>query len=222
MVSMLLAITIAAVSTARNSDCARDELTGPVHTVVAMFQSLEPQANGSIDTAQTLAWSDAYDRSCNIVEHRQPVGPLIEVQHEQRIDATTVAITSTNGNKTRRERFDAAGNCVETWTSGTDGRFIDHTVYVYDDRGLVQRLDSFNEDGKPYGGSRFAYDGGGHLVRQDILFGDGRAMVETYTYEYDARGNWIKEVISSNDPDKGIREIRPSGIVFRTITFYAP
>jgi hypothetical protein len=63
-------------------------------------------------------------------------------------------------------------------------------------------------------------DADGHVVREDIDLGDGRKVVETYTYEFDAHNNWIKEFESGTDPDAGITTIQPIGILYRTITYY--
>ena len=214
-------ILAAAPAATAKTDCSRDELIGPVHTVVATFQSLKKQDDGSIDTTQTPAWSDTYDPLCKLVEHKQFSVDFIDVQSPHRIDATTLVIHSNMGDKTVRERFDAGGNRVEVWTTMSTSRsFLDHNAYVYDANGRVVRINSFDENGKPYGDTRYTRDASGNIVREDLDFGDGRTLVETYTYEFDARGNWTKEFESGNDPDNPAQNIVPTGIITRTITYY--
>ncbi len=202
------------------TDCTRDGLTGPVHTTATTYQSLKRQLDGSIDTSQSPVGSATYDRTCTMIESTQDTPDFVDDQHPQRLDATTVLLHSNMGDKLVRERYDASGNRVESWTTTKDGSFVDHSVYRYDAFGRVVRIDSFSPEGKPDGFTGFTRDSGGHVVREVIQFGDGRSVTETYTYEFDQYGNWTKEFESGNDPDSGVTEIVPTGILFRTITYY--
>ncbi|HEY1654831.1 MAG TPA: hypothetical protein VGF86_06955 [Candidatus Tumulicola sp.] len=204
------------------TDCTRDDLLGPVRTTATTYQSLKRQLDGSVDASRTPVGSSTYDRQCMLVESTRDTPDFVDDQHPQRIDATTVVLHSNMGDKRVRERYDATGNRVETWTTAADGSFVDHSAFRFDPSGRVVRVDDFDADGKPYGSSTFERDPAGHVTREVIAFGDGRSAIEAYTYEFDERGNWVEEFDSSNDPDSGVTEIVPTGILFRTITYYSP
>lgn len=211
---------VAATTAVPETDCVRAELIGPVRTVVTTLQSLRKDPNGSIDPARTLSSSVTYDRACVLVEDKEYRGDFMDDRHPERIDATTVLVRSNMGNKTQHERYDAAGNLVDVYTTAANGDFVEHSEYVYDPAGRLVRTNSFDADGKAYDFTTFTRDKNELIVREDIHFGDGRSQFETYTYEFDARGNWVKEVYSGTDPDAGITTFQPLGISFREITYY--
>jgi YD repeat-containing protein len=214
------AILAAAAPQTRQSDCARDELLGPVHTVVATIQSLERDSSGNIDPSQRPAWTDMYDRSCTLVEHKYYTTDFINDQHPQRTDPTTVVLHSTMGDRTVHERYDESGLLVETRTTTLSGELIDDSRNTYDAAGRVTRVDSFDADGKHLDTTTFTRDANGHVIREAIDFSDGRSYVQLSRYEFDHHGNWVKKFDSSNDPEKRDSKIEPSDIVFRAITYY--
>jgi hypothetical protein len=218
--TLLIAAAIGASAPTRSSDCARDELVGPVHTVVTTRQILQNGADGKPDTSQLLVAEETYDRTCALVESKQYKGDFLDDQHFERVDATTVIVHSNMGDRTVQDRYDEAGRRVESRTTRGDGQFEDRSLYVYDRSGRVVRIDWLDAAGKPYDFTTFTRDADGHVVRQLIHFGDGRMQIQTSRYEFDAHGNWIKEYNSSNDPDHDIKTIRPTDILFRAITYY--
>lgn len=218
----MIALLMAAVTAAAlpKTDCARDELLGPVHAVVTTYQSLRRESDGSVDPARTLSSSVTYDRSCMVIERKEYPGDFTNDQHPARIDATTVLVRSNLGDKTQHERYDPAGNLVDVLTTTADGDFYEHSAYRYDAAGRIVATDSYDRDGKPYDFTTFTRDTNERIVREDVHFGDGRSLVETYSYKFDARGNWIEQTTSGTDPDAGITTFQPLGILFRTITYF--
>jgi YD repeat-containing protein len=219
MIALLMA-ALAATTAATKTDCARAELVGPVRSVVTTLQSLKKDPNGSIDPARTLSSSVTYDRACMLVEDKEYPGDFMDDRHPERIDATTVLVRSNMGDKTQHERYDAAGNLVDVYTTAANGDFVEHSEYVYDAAGRIVRTNSYDADGKAYDFTTFTRDKNELIVREDVHFGDGRSQFETYAYEFDGRGNWVKEVYSGTDPDAGITTFQPLGIFFREIAYY--
>lgn len=218
--TLLMAIAVGASTPTRPSDCARDELAGPVHTVVTTRQIVQDGADGKLDTSQLLVAEDTYDRTCTLVESKEYKGDFVDDQHFERVDATTVIVHSNMGDRTLHERYDEAGRLVESRTTRGAGEFVDRSLYVYDSNDRVVRIDGLDAAGKPYDVTAFTRDSGGHIVRQVVHFGDGRIETQTSRYEFDKHGNWIKEYDSGNDPDHDSATIRPTDILFRTIAYY--
>jgi len=217
---LLGAIAATLGSQTRQSDCARDELRGPVRTVVATIQSLEKDSSGNIDPSQRPAWTDTYDRSCTLVEHKYYTTDFINDQHPQRTDPTTVVLHSTMGDQTVHERYDESGLLVETRTVTLSGEVIDDSRNTYDAAGRVARVDSFDAYGKHLDTTTFTRDADGNVIREAIEFVDGRSYVELSRYEFDRHDNWVKKFDSANDPEKPGSKIEPSDIISRTITYY--
>jgi hypothetical protein len=221
MYAVLLAAALTASAQLGTSDCARDELNGPVHMVTTTFQSLKKQADGLLDTFQSPVSSDSYDRACMLVEHKRFSVDFVQDEHPQRIDATTSILHSNMGDDRVRERFDASGNRVEAWTTvAADGSFVGHVMYAYDAGGRIVRTDSFGPDGKATGFITYTRDANENVVRQVFHFGLSPDLTESFTYEFDTHGNWTKRLESANDPENDALTIRPIGILFRTITYY--
>lgn len=220
LAALLLATAAGASAPTPPSDCALDELAGPVHTVVTTEQIIQNGADGKPDTSQLLVAEETYDRTCTLVESKEYKGDFVDDQHFERVDATTVIVHSNMGDRTVRDRYDEAGRRVESRTTRGQGEFVDDSLYGYDGNGRVVRIDGLDAAGKPYDVTTFTRDAGGHVVREVVRFGDGRTQIQTSRYEFDTRGNWIKEYDSGNDPDRRIDTIQPIDILFRTITYY--
>jgi YD repeat-containing protein len=220
MLDLLLLATALGAPVAPPSDCARDELLGPVHTVVTKIQKIQTEADGKPDTSQLLVGEETYDRNCNLVEGKQYTADFVDDEHLERVDATTLVVHSNMGDRTRHERYDASGLRVETQTTNATGQFVEHSLYTYDSHGRVIRIDSLDAAGKPDGSTTFTRDSDGHVVKQVFEFGDGRSLISIRRYEFDKRGNWIEQFDSENDPDNAAQPIRPVDILFRTITYY--
>jgi hypothetical protein len=220
MAMLLIAAAVGASAPTRPSDCARGELSGPVHTVVTTRQILQDGADGKPDTSQLLVAEETYDRTCTLIESKEYKGDFVDDQHFERVNATTVVVHSNMGDRTVQDRYDETERLVESRTTRAGGEFVDRSLYAYDSNDRVVRIDWFDAAGKPYDHTTFTRDAGGHVVRQVIDFGDGRTQIQTSRYEFDKYGNWIKQYNSENDPDHDIATIRPSDILFRAIKYY--
>lgn len=217
---VLLTAAIGASAQAPQSDCTRDELVGPVHTVETKMQTIQTGADGKPDTSQVLVSEDVYDRACNLVTSKAYKGDFVDDQHFQRVDAGTTIVHSNMGDRTVTERYDERGRLAESRTASAKGEFVDQSIYSYDASGRVIRIDSLDVAGKSDGFTALSRDPNGHIVQQVVHFGDGRLQTTINQYEFDRYGNWIKEFDSGDDPDHPEQGIRPRDILFRTITYY--
>ena len=219
-VVLVLLAAVGVSAQARQSDCARDELVGPVHTVVTKMQTIQTDADGKPDTSQVLVADVTYDRACNLVASKEYKGDFVDDQHFQRVDATTTIVHSNMGDRTVSERYDERGRLAESRAASAKGDFVEHSLYSYDGSDRVIRVDSLDATGKPDGFTILSRDRNGHIVRQVFHFVDGRTQTTISQYEFDRYGNWVKEFDSGDDPDHAEQGIRPRDILFRTITYY--
>jgi len=217
---VLLTAVVGVSGQARQSDCARDELVGPVHTVVTQMQTIQTGADGKPDTSQVLVADVTYDRDCNLIARKDYKGDFVDDQHFQRVDATTMIVHSNMGDRTVSEHYDERGRLAESRAMSAKGDFVEHSLYSYDSSDRVIRVDSLDAAGKPDGFTSFSRDPNGHIVRQVSHFGDGRSQTTISQYEFDRYGNWIKEFDTGDDPDHVAQGMRPRDVLFRAITYY--
>lgn len=90
-------------------------------------------------------------------------------------------------------------------------------VYAYDLKGQVTHETVFFEDNSIRSKARYYYDSDGILVKE-FSFIDNNKFAHTYQYEYefDAKGNWIKQIKLQKMQNVFI----PIETVFRTISYY--
>ncbi len=116
-------------------------------------------------------------------------------------------------------KTDAAGNRIETATTAEDGTLVRKLIYSYDKLGNLTQTAQYSGDGKL--AHKWIYSATRDIKQHDE-FGEAGALVsrETYSYEYDARNNWIKRVGSKQVAVVGQAE--PFEATYRTIAYYPP
>lgn len=115
--------------------------------------------------------------------------------------------------------YDANGNRVEETQTG-DGGLVNKIVCVFDTKGrtvekkifnkqglFARRAYAYGEDANPT--NEAEYDAKGTLVGQ-----------QSYTYELDSTGNWIKRTTSTQGVSNGKTISEPAQVTYRTITYY--
>jgi hypothetical protein len=97
-------------------------------------------------------------------------------------------------------------------------------VATYDLKGKKINAESYPN---PYavsssaGKESYKYDGKGNLTEMTVFGPDGSILHrETYTYEFDAIGNWIKMTTSVAAYEDGKIKTEPSEYTYRTISYY--
>jgi hypothetical protein len=95
---------------------------------------------------------------------------------------------------------------------------------IYDNSGKLVEEDILNEDGNGLSGKvTYTYDSNGLVARSDEY--DGKGVLHrtwTYSYQYDAHGNWIHQVLSMQDakPPDGNTRVVPREVYYREISYY--
>lgn len=100
-----------------------------------------------------------------------------------------------------------------------DGALLQKRVSTYDEKGRETEWAIYRGDGAPAAGQRRGYDEQGN-VAESISYGNGvQVSRETFAYEFDARGNWVKRRVVRDAVRKGIFDTEVE-VNYRTITYY--
>ena len=153
--------------------------------------------------------------------------PNGEVNHVEKFDyddkgrLTGVAHLSQDGTirNTQTYTYDADGRPTEWSIRTPDGALYQRNVHTYDEKGRETEWVIYRGDGTPSVGQKFVYDEKGH-VTESLSYGNGVQFGhETYTYEYDARGNWVKRRVVGESLKDGTTRTQIE-VNYRTITYY--
>src|SRR5688500_2324719 len=108
--------------------------------------------------------------------------------------------------------YDSQNNLIKNTRTDNQGRLEDQFIYKYDRRGkLVEE--------KHY--ANFCYQRNGEMCRGTVNSGDGVFYYLTKTvYEYDGRGNWVRERQFSMGGESESKTFQPDHILFRRIVYY--
>ena len=135
-----------------------------------------------------------------------------------------VEISNYNGDGSFRDRavntfaFTKPGEKFESSVYNLDGSLAQKTVFVADGKGRVERWE-YKSDGTLLARFVDTRDGEGFLIEGAEYNADGSIRrKETFTRDFDAQGNWIKETKSEWDAKAGI--LVPTAITHQIITYY--
>ncbi len=114
---------------------------------------------------------------------------------------------------------DTSGRQAEWSIHKPDGTLSQRNVSTYDDKGRERGWIIYRGDGTPAMGQARSYDERGNVI-ESLRYGNGVSVGrETFTYEFDARGNWVKR--------RTVRETVKDGnshteieVNYRAITYY--
>lgn len=114
-----------------------------------------------------------------------------------------------SGTTAQRNLFDLLGHIIYS-AHFQRGEIFSEVRHAYDNEGRLQELTSYNAEGTMTGSLVHEYDASGNRVRTTTeTFHAGNSSKWVTTFEYDARGNWIKEfmldVTSTSDAPQGAR-----------------
>lgn len=116
-------------------------------------------------------------------------------------------------------KLDAVGNRIEETQTGDQG-LVNRIVCIFDAKGRTIEKRIFNKQGLfakrsyAYGAdanpaNEIEYDAKGGLVGQ-----------QSYSYELDSTGNWIKRITSTQGTSNGKPVSEPAEVTYRTIAYY--
>ncbi len=117
-------------------------------------------------------------------------------------------------NKIETYKYDAQGNIVERDWFHADSTLINKYIYTYNDKGDITGLITYKTDGSISSTEIRRFDEKGNKIVDSCGKSDG-AIVYNSRYkftEFDAAGNWIKEVYYANG--------KPESVTERVIEYY--
>jgi protein TonB len=121
----------------------------------------------------------------------------------------------------RRVKTETAKITVKNGKSVEGPRAVLETI-TYDNKG--GRVDSayfLTAGGSLTGKEVYKYDDRGNIVEMTLQNEDGSLLAkETYTYEFDAVGNWVKMTTSVAVIEGGKLTFEPTEVTYRTIAYY--
>jgi hypothetical protein len=92
-------------------------------------------------------------------------------------------------------------------------------IYTYNAVGKITEVFFLDEDVK--GREAYKYDKSGNRISHSVYSKSGSLLEkETYRYEFDKNGNWIKSIMTNYDPDKIESERKSVNITTRKIIYY--
>jgi hypothetical protein len=104
----------------------------------------------------------------------------------------------------------------------TEGARVVLETTSYDNKGTkVDNAYFLAAGGTLTGKETYKYDDKGNMVEMTLLNEDGSLLSkESYTYEFDAVGNWVKMTTSVAVIEGGKLTFEPSEVTYRTIAYY--
>jgi hypothetical protein len=116
-------------------------------------------------------------------------------------------------------KYDANGYRIEELQTGEEG-LIAKVVSVYDAKGLRTERRMYNKQGL-FARRTYTYGADGNPTEEAEYDPKGGLVgKQTYSYELDATGNWIKRITSAQGMSNGKPVSEPAEVTYRTITYY--
>ena len=116
-------------------------------------------------------------------------------------------------------KYDANGNRLEEVQTGDEG-LVGKTVNVYDARGRCTERRLFNKQAL-FARRTYKYAADANPT-EEAEYDPKGALVgkQSYSYELDTTGNWIKRITSTQGMSNGKPVTEPADATYRTITYY--
>jgi hypothetical protein len=116
-------------------------------------------------------------------------------------------------------RYNENGQLVETWIYLNNGELWSRDVNNY--KGNQREELNYGQDGSEWSQTVKILDKDGNEIEENLMDEHGKVGDKTtYTYEYDAKGNWIVQKAFENQKVKGKWIPKLWHITYRTITYY--
>lgn len=118
--------------------------------------------------------------------------------------------------------YDDKGYRTDTlfFTWHHDGQPNGKIVYIYDDKDRTLEYARYDNDDRIVSRMVFKYNEKGHIA--EVEYDDKEAFMRkmTFAYEYDSRGNWIKQTGTKWIEESGQLYSQPSMAYYRKISYY--
>lgn len=226
------------------SDAADNNLKGKVKSVIeeiqytddkSMKRNSEDYYNESGNYLRTVSYTDGYPESVSVwgfidgkrvnksnsikysEGERPPSGDIIASVEDnvKNLDAPKDVRYSTS----HKYRYNEQGQLVEEWHYANNGELWSRTVYTYKGNKKVEF--NYGQDSSLWSQTIYILDKDGNMIERHLTGENGKVEeMEAYTYEFDAKGNWIVQKAFNKNIVKGKTILKPWFTVRRTITYY--
>jgi hypothetical protein len=204
------------------SDRDRAELVGPVKSVELSWRANHKDSYGEVEERNLGVTT--YDKDGQLLLDREYTGDFIRERTPERHGANETLLKSKMGDALERYVFDAAGNEIEyrEWYGDKpDGPPNILNRMTYDAAGRMLTRESFDENGKSFGVTIYTRDASGRVTVEEDRDKDRTPPYPRmhYTYQLDARGNWIEKDVRRENVREDDYDSRYAGNLLRTITY---
>ena len=226
------------------TDREHDGFFGPVRTV-RLEQSLLVNRSGQwIEDPRALWQTIAYDSSgrlterifydrdqsmwSRIVYEYDSAGTRSDIVYRASLKGRSAQANGSDQTQGMTEftrlrrtfKYDSSGNRTEEADYTKEGNLSRRTVYRFDGNGFVKEMIEYASDGSVL--SRYAnkYDEKGRISEQRRDDSPGAtARKDSYTYEFDSTGNWVRRVGTTYPLVEGKQVNEAKEVIYRTITY---
>ncbi len=116
-------------------------------------------------------------------------------------------------------KYDSSGNRSEEVQTNDEG-LVNKVLFVFDTNGRPAEKRIFNRNGL-FARRTYAYGTGANPTEEAEYDAKGAlAGKQSYSYELDSTGNWVKRITSIVGTSNGKAYSEPAGVTDRTITYY--
>jgi hypothetical protein len=242
LVMAALVLTLSQAAQNKMSDRDWDFLKGRVQKVVTEHAVLKNHSGSWVEEKRQLYNVATYDNEGNRVRDENYYdGKLTETSDYSFIDGdrvvkvTTVSLPFNGGsaaplsksNKPADPRYtykfvykyDGGRRTEEDWYRN-DGSLFQRFVRVYDDKSRRVELTRNLADGRIPFRDLMTFDDKGNVIEETWLRPGIPEMRWSYSYEFDASGNWIKRTRMKWVKREGKESSEPYDVYYRTITYF--
>lgn len=186
LLGLCLAVALAtagssAATPPAKSERERNELLGPVETILLEFQHA-PHEGETLEYARDRIQFDAYERQGSIIRQTVFNPDFVDELQIERIDALTVVTGgSIRTDLTEHISCDAQSNVIERaiyYGRSVKGELFQIHRYTYDAAGRMIEEDLYDRDGTQIGVTHFTRDHKGGIVQEESSYNGQPAPIQ--------------------------------------------
>jgi YD repeat-containing protein len=225
VVALIIAVALVGTSRAqqRKSDLEHAGLLGRVKTVKVEEAKLSNKSGKPVEGKRVLLETQSYGENGRLAKSvRIDAGQRGDYFYTYEGDGSRLELirSSVSSSHVRTEfKYDASGNRLEEVQTADEG-LVGKTVNVYDAKGRCTERRLYNKQGL-FARRTYKYAADANPI-EEAEYDPKGALVgkQTYSYELDSTGNWIKRITSTQGMSNGKPVTEPAEATYRTITYY--
>ncbi len=225
IIPLILAVALVGPSSGqqRKSDLEHAGLLGRVKTVKVEEAKLSNKSGKPVEGKRVLLEIQSYGENGRLAKSvRIDAGQRGDYFYSYDASGNRLELirSSVSSSHVKTEfKYDANGNRLEEVQTADEG-LVDKTVNVYDAKGRCTERRLFNKQGL-FARRTYTYAADANPI-EEAEYDPKGALVgkQTYSYELDSTGNWIKRITSTQGMSNGKPVTEPADATYRTITSY--